>query len=68
MQKSSRVPDTCISGAQGMGDRGKLAPLTALSRFTENINSRLLQSGPQGLGSSCGGQEAFQCVHHRVTA
>ncbi|KAF6088388.1 hypothetical protein HJG60_008218 [Phyllostomus discolor] len=26
------------------------------------MNSRLLLSGPEGPGSNCGGQEAFQCV------
>lgn len=51
-----------------MGDRQKLALLTELSVPTENINSCLLQSGPESLGSSRGGQEAFQCVHYRVTA
>lgn len=46
----------------------KLALLTELSWSAENINSCLLQSGPESFGGSSGGQEAFQCVHHRVTA
>lgn len=46
----------------------QLAPLMEISCSIENLDSRLLQSCPEGPGRSCGSQETFQCVYHRVTA
>ena len=65
---SFRVSGTHTGVAESLSGRWKLALLTALSLPTENINTRLLQSGPESLGSCRGSQEAFQCVHYGVTA
>ena len=68
IQRSFRVSGTHTGVAESLSGRWKLALLTALSLPTENINTRLLQSGPESLGSCRGSQEAFQCVHYGVTA
>lgn len=68
IQRSFRVPGTRIGVAESLSDRWKFALLTEFSLPTENINARLLQSGPESLGSCRGSQEALQRVHYRVTA
>ena len=68
IQSSFRVPGTHTGVAESLSDCWKFTLMTELSLPTENINARLLQSGPESLGSCRGSQEAFQCVHYRVTA